>query len=368
MNFIIMLLTMLAAILGANFYVFFRLWHLIPLFTGSRIVLVCIAVFLCSSPLMAMGLGNRFPVSVTSLLYQVGTSWLIILLYLVIIFFVLDIIRLTGVLPLKPFMFNSWSGFGILTLLLVALLTTGNYNYHHKKRVALAIKTEKKISSERSLKIVALSDLHLGYGIDTKEFRKWVHLINKENPDVVLIAGDAVDNSVRPLRERGFTDVFGEIKTKYGIYMVPGNHEYISNIDQSIDFLTRAGVTLLRDSVALINDSFYIIGRDDRSNFKRKTIAEMTASLDESKPTILIDHQPYHLDEVAKYPVDLYLAGHTHNGQTWPVSLITKVMYEISYGYLKKGNTHFYVTSGIGIWGGKFRMGSRSEYVVITIQ
>jgi len=256
----------------------------------------------------------------------------------------------------------------VLTFFVVALMTAGNVQYHNIKRVEHTINIDKNKELDKPLKIVAIADLHLGYGIGTKEFRKWVKLINREEPDVVLIAGDAIDNSLKPLYERNFADIFREIKTTHGIFLAPGNHEYISNIKESIDFLTKAGVTVLRDSVALVGNAYYIAGRDDRSNPKRKTIADITSSLDTSKPIILIDHQPFHFDEVEAQNIDLYIAGHTHNGQVFPIALITRAMFELSYGYLKKGNSHFYVTSGIGIWGGKFRIGSRSEYVVITIK
>ena len=367
MNFAILFLSMLVVMIGANFYVFYRLWHIIPPFPASKIILTCIAVFLLSTLFISIGLGRSLPYLLSSFMYRVGTSWIMILLYLFMLFLALDIIRITGLLPLKQFMFSSWTGFGAVVLFVTTLMVAGNINYHHKKRVELTIKTDKNSASDKPLKIVALSDLHLGYGIGTKEFRKWVHLINREDPDIVLIAGDAIDNSLSPLYERDFTSVFGEIKTKHGIFLAPGNHEYISKITESLDFLTQAGITVLRDSVALV-DNYYIAGRDDRSNHQRKTIAELTASLDASKPIILLDHQPYHLEEAEKNNIDLYLAGHTHNGQVFPISLITKAMYEVSYGYLKKGNSHFYVTSGIGIWGGKFRIGSRSEYVVIHLE
>ena len=365
MKVVIAIITLLTVLLGAHYYIFFRLWHLIPAFPASRIILVSVAVLLIVLPFIALGFGDHFPFQVSSFMYRVGTSWLIIMLYLVILFFVLDMIRITGALPLHRFMFNSWLGFSILTLFMVVFITAGNIQYHNKKRIELSIKTDKNI--EKPLKIVAIADLHLGYGVGVKEFRKWVKLINREEPDVVLIAGDAIDNKVKPMYNQNFLSVFNEIKAKHGIYLTPGNHEYIVGIAESIDFLTQAGITILRDTTVFVKNAFYIAGRDDKSNSKRKTIAELTASLDRSKPIILMDHQPYHLDEVEKNNIDFYFAGHTHNGQVFPISLITKAIFEISYGYLQKGNSHFYVTSGIGVWGGKFRIGTRSEYVVINM-
>ena len=363
-----MLLTMLAVLIGANFYIFFRLWHLIPLFPASRPLLIGVAILLVILPFVSMGLGPLFPYSISSLMYRVGTSWLIVMIYLVVMFLVLDAMRLTGVLPLCRFMFNSWTGLGILSLVIVALMTAGNIHYHLKKRVEITIKTEKNSASGKPLKIVAISDLHLGYGIGIKEFQRWVKLINREAPDVVLIAGDIIDNSLKPLYERNYADVFGEIKTKHGVYLALGNHEYISNITKCIDYFNKIGVTVLRDKVVLVDNAFYIAGRDDKSNSKRETIAQMTDTLDKSKPLILFEHQPFHFDEVEENRVDLFFAGHTHAGQVWPISWITKAIFEVSHGYLRRGETHFYVTSGIGIWGGKFRIGSRSEYVVVNIE
>ena len=359
-----MILAMLAIVFGANYYIFYRLWHMIPLFTASRVILVCVAVFLIIIPFVIFVFGDRFPYSVSAFLYRVGVSWYIVMFYLVIIFFVLDMIRIAGILSLNQFMFGSWTGVGILFLFMAVLLTAGNINYHNKKRVELAINIDKET---KPLKIVTISDLHLGYGIGTKEFRKWVELINREEPDVVLLAGDVIDSSIKPLYDRNFAEVFREINTKYGIFMALGNHDYMANIAKSIEFLTSADVTVLRDTAVLVNNAFYIAGRDDRTNRQRKTITELTASLDKSKPIILIDHQPYHFDEVEAHGIDFYIAGHTHSGEVLPATWIAKTMFERSYGYLKKGNTHFYVTSGIAAIG-KFRIGSRSEYVVVNIK
>jgi predicted MPP superfamily phosphohydrolase len=146
-----------------------------------------------------------------------------------------------------------------------------------------------------------------------------------------------------------------------------GNHDYFGGLKNSLKFLDEAGIHVLRDSAVLIDSAFYIVGRDDRSNRQRKPIAALVDSLDKSKPIILLDHQPYNLEEAEAYGIDLQISGHTHQGQVWPISVITNMIYEDDHGFLKKGNANIYVSSGIGIWGGKFRIGTQSEYVVIDL-
>ena len=368
MRFIVAIIFMITVIFGANFYVFYRLWYMMPANIVGRIILVCFALLAVTSPFLSMLIGDKFPMPVTSFLYKIGTSWIIIMLYLVIIFLLFDLIRITHIFPVERFMYGSWIGLGILTVFMSIIMTLGFVNYKNKNREEVKITINKEIKSAKPLKIVVISDLHLGYGVGKEEFRSWVELINNETPDVLLIAGDAIDNNVNPLNDGGFAEIFKEIRTKYGVYMSLGNHEYISDVSKSMKFLKEAGVNLLRDSVAIINDDFYIVGRDDMSNTNRKTIAELIDSLDKSKPIIMIDHQPYNLEEVEKNGIDLQVSGHTHNGQVLPISWITKLMYEKSHGYLKKGNSHIYVSSGIGIWGGKFRIGTNSEYAVILVE
>ncbi len=137
-------------------------------------------------------------------------------------------------------------------------------------------------------------------------------------------------------------------------------------------FYREAGITLLRDSVANISN-LRIIGRDDRTNPHRKSLKEILASAElgdkqvESPFTILLDHQPYHLEEAEQNGIDFQFSGHTHHGQVWPISWGTDALYEDAYGSLQKGKTQYYVSSGMGIWGGKFRIGTQSEYVVLTL-
>ena len=234
------------------------------------------------------------------------------------------------------------------------------------QRVHLIIETDKWCADTPPLRIVAISDVHLGYTKSVSELRKWIPIINTENPDIVLIAGDFIDNSIRPLDHFSLDAKLREIHASMGVFAALGNHEYIPGVQASIDFMRRSNITVLRDSVAIF-DRFQIIGRDDYSQRNRKTIEALTRNLDTSLFTILIDHQPMNLDDAIRGNVDFQFSGHTHRGQVWPITLIVNSMFELAHGYMKRDGTHFYVSSGLGIWGAKFRLGTQSEFVVIDI-
>ena len=103
-------------------------------------------------------------------------------------------------------------------------------------------------------------------------------------------------------------------------------------------------------------------------NENRKSVKELLSGFSNNRYVILLDHQPYHLEEAEQAGVDFQLSGHTHYGQVWPISWIEEAIYEKAFGALKKGDTQYYISSGIGIWGAKFRIGTRSEYVVADIR
>jgi len=129
---------------------------------------------------------------------------------------------------------------------------------------------------------------------------------------------------------------------------------------------------MLRDTTITVNDALVLVGREDRSisqfsGKRRRPLDELLRNVDRRKAVILLDHQPFQLEEGAQAGVDLQLSGHTHHGQLWPFNYITGKVYENSWGYLAKGNTHIYVSSGIGTWGPPVRLGNRPEIVELTL-
>ena len=374
----IMFIIIFILYLLTNFYVFYHIWVAMPPNIIGRIGLVSFAVIAVLSFFLSFLLGDVMPVWLASALYKLGTAWFFIMLYFLMVMLAKDLLGLTNrflhFMPadaIKTYTRENWVGLGLMIGFIALLMFCGYLKYQWKVRVELPIQTYKTMNDSidfKPLRIVAISDLHLGYGIGEKEFEGWVETINKEKPDIVLIAGDIIDNSLRPLNEGKFAEIFRKIEAPKGVYACLGNHEYISGLKGSLDFMNKAGVHLLKDAVAEVDSSFYIIGRDDRSNPERKSLDALVKNLDTSKPIFMLDHQPYNLEESEAYGIDLQISGHTHQGQIWPISMITGKLYEKDHGFLKKGNTNIYVSSGIGIWGGKFRIGTQSEYVVIDVK
>lgn len=343
-------------------YVLWHIWCLLPVAAVWRwaVTAVGILTFL-TAPLIFSRTIDRMPMPLATACYEAGTSMLIILLYLVMAFLLLDIGRATGLIP-RSWLYDNGITAGVMTVLTTGLFVYGNIHYYNKVRQPLDLPTGKQVGGD--VRIVMLSDLHLGYHNRREELARWVDIVNCEHPDMVLIAGDIIDISVRPLIEDGMAGELRRIEAP--VYACPGNHEYLSGEQEALRFYDDAGITLLRDSTVTVGN-IVIAGRDDRTNAGRRSVASLLEGVDCNKYVILLDHQPYHLDRAERAGADFQLSGHTHHGQIWPVSWITEAVYECAFGMWQRGRTRYYVSSGIGIWGGKFRIGTRSEYVVATI-
>jgi len=351
-------------------YLGWHIWMILPVSWIWKTVVIVVGL-LCFSMLF-LSVARRFdslPLPLAQVCYEVGTSSLFIMLYLVMLFLVLDLSRLVHLVP-KTLLVDNWQSALAIFILIFGIFLYGNLHYYNKVRVPLELTTTKPLP--KAYKVVMASDLHLGYHNPRKELARWVDMINAEHPDFILIAGDIIDGSMRPLMEERMAEEFRRLKAP--VYACLGNHEYFSGAPEARHFYEDAGIRLLIDEAAVIDSAIVIIGRDDRMNRRRKPLKDLMASANCQSSiancqlfTILLDHQPYDLDRTEAAGIDFQLSGHTHRGQVWPISWITDHIYECSWGSHQRGNTRYYVTSGIGIWGGKFRIGSQSEYVVATV-
>lgn len=364
------LIATLFIFLVTYFYTGFRLYKTLPALVLPRVLLIILFVMGIVGMVIFFSFGEKLSTTISGGLYRFSTSWIIVFLYLLISVLLIDIFNILNKIFHfidKEYAFNLFKEnlltsifiFGLVGLILII----GNVQYNNKKRQQISIFSDKV---EKPIRIVGISDLHIGYTISAKEVSKWVRLINKEKPDIVIIAGDIIDNHLRPIIEDSISNVLNEINAPMGVYACTGNHDLMFAINEDINFYENSGITLLRDSSINVN-GITIIGRDDYTNLRRSKLDKIIEGVDKTTFTVLMDHQPTALDDAVNNGIDFQLSGHTHRGQVFPISLITDAIFEKSHGYLKKGNTQFYISSGIGIWGGKFRIGTRSEYLVLDI-
>lgn len=382
-----MIFVMLALVVLANVYVVVRIWQILPFGTAGKIAIVALWVLLFAGSIAGIAkFWDKLPLPLGAFGYEVCNTWMIAFLYLLIAFLILDLGRLCHLVPVE-FMKASAPGSVVVFGIIGVILLAGNIHYGHKYREQMEIVTDKV---SEPLKIVMASDLHLGYHNRRPELARWVDMINAEKPDMVLIGGDIVDMSLKPVLEWDYAAEFRRIEAP--VYTVLGNHEYYGDKPGAEKFFSESGITLLKDSVATCK-GLWIVGRDDRTNPRRKSVKDLLAakallevkdlldkepqySLADDGPgilpgnqefTILLDHQPYHLEEAQEAGIDFQFSGHTHRGQVWPLNWITDAIYEKSWGAHQRGDTRYYISSGLGIWGAKIRIGTRSEYLVLTL-
>lgn len=367
------------------FIAFFSLYLLLNYYVGRRIfngfnyifkitpiIFWVIFWFLSLAYIISMTLNKHLPSSLNDFLYLIGSYWLSILMYSLLTFPIIGLINYI----LKRANYNNDKIFIFETILIVALFTIitliGSFNARSSKITSYDLKLENK-TLNTPLNIVMVSDIHLGNLIKNSRLERLVNEINDLNPDIVLLAGDIIDSDINPFIDNNMAEEFSKINSKYGTFAALGNHDFLTKSeDKIVELLKENSVTVLRDDKVLVNDSFYIIGRDDSSvdrlsDIKRKSLGEITKDIDKSKPLIAIDHNPKDINDSLDAEIDLQVSGHTHKGQIVPGNLITNSIFEVDYGYLKKDSLNVIVSSGYGTWGPPVRIGSRSEIVKIRL-
>lgn len=238
--------------------------------------------------------------------------------------------------------------------------------------------TDKQIGD---LRIIMFADSHVGTTFNGEEFGQYVRQMQSYDPDIVIIAGDYVDDDTSKRDMSDACKALGLLKTTYGVFYAYGNHDkgYYDNSgrgytgDDLVRELQKNGVTVLQDEYLLVNDTFYVVGRADTSEAQRggdrAEISDLVRDIDKTKYSVVINHQPTDYAKESKAGVDLVLSGHTHGGQMFPIGLISNIfgLNDRTYGREKRNNTEFIVTSGISDWAFKFKTGTKSEFVVIDV-
>jgi predicted MPP superfamily phosphohydrolase len=234
------------------------------------------------------------------------------------------------------------------------------------------IKGTLAIAPKKTLRIALFSDMHFDALFKKSKLEQIVDSLRVLQPDAIFFAGDLSDIPLEKLQARGYDSIFRHISAPLGFYVATGNHESFMNPNgRTIEWLEGFdNVTLLLDSTAC-NDFFCVTGRLDHQYAKRHSNnrTPLTELIPENNsiPWFLIDHQPKGLDSddvnLTRKP-DFAFSGHTHAGQFFPVTILVKLMWHLSYGFGELDGIPWYVTSGIGQWGPPVRIGSKAELVL----
>jgi predicted MPP superfamily phosphohydrolase len=359
-----------------NIYIYYKGYNAIAGLQNQKLLYSLTFFLLAAIFIFAKILESKHSSVISDALNILGGFWLAFMLYGFLFFLISDILililKLTGILTGENILlFRKWAF--LITVVLSSLLIVGGFiNALIPVVKEYNIVINKPAGDIKTFRIAAVSDIHLGSIIRKRSMKKLSAMLQKMNPDIVLLLGDIVDGEIGPVLRGDLLQYFTCPKCNDGLFAITGNHEFIGGAGRTIPYIESKGIRVLKDEVVTLDGGIQLIGRIDRDSFRfyrkeRLPLGELMKLADTSKPLILLDHQPFNLDESAKYGVDLQLSGHTHNGQMWPLNYVTSKIYELSYGYLKKGKSQFIVSSGYGLWGPRVRSGSRSEILLINI-
>lgn len=361
-----------------NRYIYIHIWQLLYPIIGTEYenFFRSIFVLLGATPFVARLGRLYFPRKIDSALTIVGYYWLGAIYFFILSWLCIDTILLIsqwlGIFPetfIKAPPFLGW----MVVIAVPLLLIYGSLNAQRPRVQCYDISIAKKVEQLPTLHAVLVSDLHLDVTVDSNDLKSMIDKMNSLNPDIIFFAGDIIDENATHFIEQKMSEVFKQLRPKLGMYAVLGNHDYIGgDSERIVECLSSAGMTVLRDDYVKVANQFYVVGRDDlRSKargLKRLNLDSIMNGINHTLPIILLDHQPYSLEEGKRQKVDLQLSGHTHRGQLFPLHAITRKVFEIDWGHLKKDNYQIIVSSGLGTWGPPIRIGNSPEIVDITIR
>ena len=233
----------------------------------------------------------------------------------------------------------------------------------------LSVHMDKLPAELSGFTLVHLSDLHLGTLTAVGRLRWIVDRVNQMSPHLVVITGDLIDRDIG--QEWEFCEALGEMRARYGVVAVAGNHDYYAGYDRFVRVASRSNIAILRNERRLIAGAIQVAGLDEPAG---RSFAEggpdldrALAGYDPDLPTVLLRHRPEGVDRAVRRNVDLQLSGHTHAGQLPPVDLLVWLTHRHPFGYYAEGRSRIYVSSGTGTWGPPMRLFSHNEIVRFTL-
>jgi len=399
-------LVVLTAYVGINLFIGKRIFQCVSalypktnaaLFTTIYIIAALLMIVLNFTTVTAL------PTSVRNALSWAGGCWMGFFIYAAMLFFAADAVIAIGQIIKKipsptPQSVRLYAGLTVITLT-VALIVYGIINANNLKVTSYNVRLGGNKSLPNGMKIVLVSDLHIGAAGAEGKLPKIIDAINNQKPDLICLSGDIFNNNYNAVLDpERASELLKSLKATHGVYACPGNHDAGKDTVEMIGFLEQSGVKLLGDDFDVVNGQFVVMGRLDPRPIGgfagrfRMPISELIRQTDDGSivltskentpdqeqirqqsvngktPIIVMDHNPKSIHEYGN-EIDLVLSGHTHHGQLFPANLVTKMIYTADYGHYQKSpqTPNLIVTSGAGTWGPPMRVGTNCEIVSISL-
>jgi predicted MPP superfamily phosphohydrolase len=354
-----------------NIYVFFRINYLF-ISKGYRHWYILVYLLLAAIYPLAENFSHKDMNSFILVLSGISGYILPFFLYLFLSVLLFDLLLLlnlalrivsSGIRKSFSFRFYALSSMIILS---IAVVTAGAINLNTIRVSEYRIGVPRRHSNMDHLRVVFVADLHIQQNTPGSFVEQFVRKANALQPDLMLYGGDMTEGDRENETTESIVSALSTVHAKYGVFGILGNHEFYGGQEKG-DFFRKSGITLLCDTMVRIDNSFYLAGRYDQHFGQRKSVDEILGNDSLDLPIILMDHRPTELQEISRTATDVVFSGHTHNGQMFPINLITRSVYELSWGYKKIRNTHFFVTSGLRLWGPPVKTAGKSEIMLVDI-
>lgn len=347
----------LSVLFFAHFYLYTKFEKL---FKINKIALISTLSFLTLSFILMNVIVRSTNNSLTDALYSISATWLGIFLFLIAGFALVDLVILGFKLAGVNLVYKT---FGMIMVSLVLIITV--YSLINAEHIRISKMSFEFENLKKDVKIVQLSDIHIGVIHSKAYLDKIVNRSNELNPDFVLITGDLFDGE-GDISEENLAPL-KNLKSKYGVYFVTGNHENYFGLDKSLKLIKSQNITVLRNEAVDVG-GIQLIGQDyPEQEFGNKTEILEGININKSKVSVFMYHDPAGFDKAAAKGIELQLSGHVHKGQILPFELLERIFIKYISGIYKINNSYMYVSQGVGTWGPPMRFGSKSEIAEINL-
>ncbi len=374
---VLFLLTFFAIYGGVHAYAFWKARAALGFGMPGGALVVLFMIVMVLAPILVR-VAERLGLEMLSrLLAWIGYGWMGLLFLFFSASLAVDLYRLTvfltGLLFRRDLAFLSpgaGAAFAVPLILAVGIMIYGYFeawDIRTEKLTILSAKIPEKIGAVR---IVLVSDVHLGLIVRERRLEQILEAVKEATPDLLVSAGDLVDG--QSVHLDGLTELWQEIRPKYGKFAVTGNHEFYAGLQQTVAFTEKAGFTMLRGQGVSVADALNVAGVDDPTAEAYGLSSGLSeekalAALPGERFTLLLKHRP-HVSRKALERVDLQLSGHVHKGQIFPFNLLTFLFYPVRAGHtLFQNGTHLYVSRGTGTWGPPVRFLAPPEVTLIEL-